>query len=82
MATLADHARDPWGEATYPNPAAEYGRVVTPDVRSEKRMVDGFDDYPQVVDVANRLLQRGYSEDDVSGILGGNYLRLFDAVWR
>jgi membrane dipeptidase len=44
-------------------------------------MVEGFDDYPQVVDVANRLLARGYSEEDVSGILGGNYLRLFEQVW-
>ena len=41
-----------------------------------------FDDYLQVVDVANRLLRRGYSEEDVSGILGGNYLRLFEQVWR
>lgn len=76
------HGADAWGDAEYPNPSEEYGRVVTPDIRSEKRMVEGFDDYRQVVDVANRLLQRGYSEDDVSGILGGNYLRLFETTWR
>jgi membrane dipeptidase len=82
LGTYPHHTSDPWGDATYPNPSAEYGRVVTPDIRSEKRMVEGFDDYPQVVDVAGSLLQRGYSEDDVRGILGENYLRLFDATWR
>jgi len=82
LGTYPHHATDPWGDAAYPNPSAEYGRVVTPDVRSEKRMVEGFDDYPQVVDVAGRLLQRGYTDDDVRGILGENYLRLFEHTWR
>jgi microsomal dipeptidase-like Zn-dependent dipeptidase len=45
-------------------------------------MVEGFDDYPQIVDVAGRLLQRGYTDDDVRGILGENYLRLFESSWR
>lgn len=82
LGTYPRHDSDPWGDAAYPNPSEEYGRVVTPDIRSEKRMVEGFDDYPQVVDVADRLLQRGYTEDDVRGILGENYLRLFEATWR
>jgi membrane dipeptidase len=76
------HDHDPWGDAEYPNPAADYNRAITPDSRSERRMVEGFDDYPQVADVANRLLARGYAEEDVRGILGGNYLRLFEQVWR
>lgn len=81
LGSYPPHGTDPWGDAEYPNPSAEYGRVVTADIRSEKRMVEGFDDYPQVVDVASRLLQRGYSDDDVRDILGGNYLRLFHALW-
>lgn len=82
LGTYPLHGSDPWGDADYPNPSAEYGRVVTSDVRSEKRMVEGFDDYSQVVDVANRLLQRGYDDADVRGILGGNYLGLFEETWR
>jgi len=81
LGTYPHHVSDPWGDATYPNPSAEYGRVVTPDIRSEKRMVEGFDDYPQVVGVADELLKRGYSDTDVRGILGENYLRLFEATW-
>jgi membrane dipeptidase len=76
------HAPDPWIDADYPNPAEEYGRVITPDSRSERRMVEGFDDYAHVVGVADRLLQKGYSEPDVRGIIGENYLRLFDEVWK
>jgi membrane dipeptidase len=81
IGTYPLHGADPWGDADYPNPFTEYGRVVTADVRSERRMVDGFDDYPQVVDVANGLLQRGYTEPDVHAILGGNYLDLFASQW-
>jgi membrane dipeptidase len=82
LGSYPSHAADPWVDAEYPNPSAEYGRVVTPDVRSERRMVEGFDDYAQVVTVAERLLQRGYSDTDVGGILGGNYLRVFRQVWK
>jgi membrane dipeptidase len=82
LGTYPHHAADPWGDAVYPNPSAEYGRVVTTDIRSERRMVAGFDDYPQVVDVADQLLRRGYADEDVRGILGENYLRLFEATWR
>jgi membrane dipeptidase len=76
------HESDPWGDAEYPNPSAEYGRVVTPDIRSERRMVEGFDDYAQVADVADGLRHRGYSDADVGNILGGNYLRVFSEVWK
>jgi membrane dipeptidase len=76
------HDADPWGDADYPNIADAYGRHVTPDQRSHQRALDGLHDYPQVLDLADRLLQRGVAEDDVRGILGENYLRLFGEVWR
>ena len=28
------------------------------------------------------MLEAGYSDDDVRGILGGNYLRIVDEVWK
>ena len=32
--------------------------------------------------LAQELVKRGYSKDDVSKVLGGNWLRLFQQVWR
>ncbi len=36
----------------------------------------------QVADVVERLLRRGYSDQDVGLILGGNFLRIADEVWK
>ena len=82
LGTYPDHRYDPWGESDYPSPSAEYGRRITPDIRSPRRAIDGFSDYPEVVFVAERLLARGYRDEDVRNILGENYLRVFDEVWR
>ena len=81
LGTYPEHWHDPWGEPDYPNPSAEYGRKITPDIRSERRYVDGFDDYAQIGAVVERLEKRGYKEKDVRKILGENYVRLFDQVW-
>ena len=37
------------------------------------------EDFPRLTEA---LLARGYADADVRGILGGNYLRVADAVWR
>lgn len=76
------HAADPWGDAAYPSISEAYGRHVTPDIRSHRRSLDGFSDYAEIVRVADRLLTRGYTDAQVHGILGGNYLRLFGQVWK
>jgi membrane dipeptidase len=82
LGTYPDHRHDPWGEADYPNISAEYGRIVTPDIRSPRRSLDGFSDYPEVVQLADELRRRGYTDAQVHGILGENYLRLFARVWQ
>ncbi len=82
LGSYPPHPSDPWGEPDYPSISAEYGRHVTPDIRSHRRSLDGFSDYPEIVGVAERLLTRGYTDAQVHGILGENYLRLFDAVWQ
>lgn len=37
--------------------------------------------YPQVLDFADFLLKRGYTDVDVHKILGENFLRVFTQVW-
>jgi membrane dipeptidase len=36
----------------------------------------------QLPELTAGLLDRGYSERDVRGILGGNFLRVASQVWR
>lgn len=49
--------------------------------RGPERFADGFAWYPEIVDVTRLLRERGYAESDVEGILGGNFLRVFEQVW-
>ena len=41
----------------------------------------GFETPDKMPDLASELLARGYGEDEVSKVLGGNWLRLFAEVW-
>lgn len=82
LGTYPLHTTDAWGEPAYVSISEEYGRHVTADIRSPRRALDGFCDYPEIVNVADTLLARGYTDAQVRGILGENYLRLFDAIWR
>ena len=82
IGTYPDHKSDPWGDPDYPNAAEQYDEYVTADIRSPARNVKGFSDYAEVVSFAERLKARGYREEDVQKILGGNLLRVFEQVWR
>ncbi|HUG15360.1 MAG TPA: membrane dipeptidase [Thermomicrobiales bacterium] len=42
--------------------------------------VIGFDDYRDFPNITRGLVQRGYSDDEIRGILGGNFLRVFELV--
>jgi membrane dipeptidase len=42
----------------------------------------GFESVARVPDLKNALLNRGYSEEETSKILGGNLLRVFRCVWK
>ena len=50
----------------YPDPLIHPKGMETPD---------------RLSNVGGKLLERGYSETDVTKILGGNWLRLFETVW-
>lgn len=40
----------------------------------------GFDDYRDFPNITRGLVKRGYSDEQISGILGNNFLRVFEAV--
>jgi membrane dipeptidase len=42
--------------------------------------VIGFDDYRDFPNITRGLVSRGYSDDQIAGILGGNFLRVFEKV--
>jgi membrane dipeptidase len=62
--------------------AGEYAEYVDEAPRSRLRYVEGFDDYGQLPNVAEALVGRGHDEDAVAKVLGGNFLRVFERVWR
>jgi len=82
LGTYPYHEKDPWGEPAYASAIGEYAEFVSGDVRSPKRALRDFNSYPQILDLADALLKRNYTETDVQKILGGNFLRVFDQVWK
>jgi membrane dipeptidase len=56
-----------WTPESYPPPPWHYP--------------SGLDDASGLPNLTSRLLERGFSEPDVRGFLGENWLRVFDAVW-
>jgi membrane dipeptidase len=81
IGTYPDHVHDPFGAPDYPDIAAQYNQHVTADFRSPMRQVVGFEDYAQIVQVADALAARGVSDADVDKILSGNFLRVCEEVW-
>jgi membrane dipeptidase len=82
LGTYPDHKTDPWGEPAYASSLGEYAQAVTGDVRSPKRALSDFNSYPQVLNLAETMLARGYNDRDVHNILGQNFLRVFEQVWK
>ena len=72
---------DPFGAPVYPVFTQRYNEHVTSDIRARERNIEGFDDYAQIVNVAARLQERGFTESDVRKILGENFLRVFGEVF-
>ena len=42
--------------------------------------LDGFDDYRDFVNITRGLVRRGLNDEQITGILGGNFLRVFEAA--
>ena len=48
----------------------------------DKDDIEGIDHPRRMYDVAEGLIRRGYSDRDIEGILGGNFLRVLKIVWN
>jgi membrane dipeptidase len=47
----------------------------------DKMDTDGFDHPQKIYDLTDALIGRGYSDDNIMAILGGNFRRLLGATW-
>jgi len=82
LGTYPEHVTDLWGEAAYKDVTGAYDEHISSNIRSPLRMVDGFSNYPEVMNLIAGLKKRGRGDTDVRKILGGNYLRVFKLVWK
>jgi membrane dipeptidase len=48
----------------------------------DKIDIDGFDHPKKTFDLAEALFRRGYSEQNIIAVLGGNFRRLLDSTWK
>ena len=74
------HTHDQHGPH-YKTVMSEMNKYVTTYWRAPERFVSGFAWYPEILGVYRLLEGRGYSEADIAGIAGGNFLRVFEQVW-
>jgi membrane dipeptidase len=47
----------------------------------EKLDTDGFDHPRKIFDLTEALIRRGYSDDNITAVLGGNFRRLLGGTW-
>ena len=47
----------------------------------DKIDIDGFDHPLKVFDLTEELIRRGYSNENITAVLGGNFRRLLAQVW-
>lgn len=60
----------------------KYSETLRSYSRRETRMVQGLASLADLPRVTAALLAHGFEENDVTKILGGNFLRVFEKVWR
>jgi membrane dipeptidase len=48
----------------------------------ERIDTDGFDHPQKIFDLTEALIRRGYSDENIAAILGGNFRRLLGATWK
>lgn len=68
-----------WGVQKLSEYALEIGFRPEHGVTAPKNLI-GFDDYRDFPNVTRGLVARGYTDDQIKGILGENFLRVFEKV--
>jgi len=48
----------------------------------EKIDIEGFDHPQKIFDLTEALIRRGYSDENIAAVLGGNFRRLLAATWK
>jgi membrane dipeptidase len=71
--TFCAHLEQARFELTFPGFLGDYGL---------EKHVEGFQSWSEWINVTRGLLERGYSEEDAKKVLGGNFLRVFQQVWK
>ena len=73
-----------WTSEAYSAFANAFSGLIYPHKRPplEDRFVDGFKSISDTIRITEELLTRGYSDDDIKRIMGGNWLRLLKEVWK
>ena len=85
-----DHAgvgTDRWSRNTLANDFKRVGferttRGFFGEYDGNHKHVAGFNYYDEWENLVDRMLARGIAPDDVSKLLGGNFLRVFGQVWK
>ena len=66
----------------------ESDRVRHPDLwyltkqNPESMWIKGFDTMEKTLNITKGLVARGYSDKEIMKVQGGNFLKLFERVWR
>jgi microsomal dipeptidase-like Zn-dependent dipeptidase len=69
----------------YSGPGGPYPEIgiMTPGDPPENLHAKGLNPpYPQVLNITKAAVARGYSDQEIEKILGGNFLRVFEKVWK
>ena len=72
-------------ETSSPERFAEFKRrfpELCANYAFETRRVDGLSELTDCPQIARGLVARGYSDQEIMKILGGNFMRVFKEVWR
>lgn len=67
-------------DETYPAMAREFNVRNEQSTPTQVQSLLGFDDYRDFPNITRGLVKRGYSDEQIRGILGENFLRVFENV--